>query len=295
MFSPERSPHRPRALIRGIAFAAVLLAGCSPLLLLRGTDGEQPLRVQTDIAYGTLPRQRLDIYAGESASAGRPVIIFFYGGAWQRGDRWKYRFAGEALAADGYVAVVPDYRVYPDVRFPDFVRDGAKAVAWVRANIDRVGGDPSRIYLMGHSAGAHIAALLALDTSYLQTEGLSPKDLCGFIGLAGPYDFLPLRSERLKDVFGDNGDPAALALTQPIHFATAQAPPALLLTGADDRVVHPGNTERLAERLQASGALVTEKLYPDLGHPGVVLALSTALRHLAPVREDISRFIGATP
>ncbi len=270
-----------------------LAAGCSPLLLLSGTHGDPLVHVQTDIAYGALDRQRLDLYAQESAPRGRPVVVFFYGGAWQRGARWKYRFVGEALAADGTVAVVPDYRVYPEARFPDFVRDGAKAVAWVRANVGRFGGDPSRIFLMGHSAGAHIAALLALDARYLQAEGLSPRDLRGLIGLAGPYDFLPLRRERLKDIFGDTGDPEKLLTTQPIHFASRQAPPALLLTGAEDGVVQPRNTERLAERLRAVGADAAAKAFPDLGHPGIILALSTAFRHLAPVREDISRFIGA--
>ena len=287
------SPAVRRGAWLGLVVAACLAAGCSPLLLLNGTDGDRPLRAQRDIAYGPLHRQRLDIYALESAASNRPVIVFFYGGAWQRGERWKYRFVGEALAADGAVAVVPDYRVYPEARFPDFVRDGARAVAWVRENIGRFGGDPSRIYLMGHSAGAHIAALLALDARYLQGEGLSPRDLRGFIGLAGPYDFLPLRSERLKDVFEDTGDPGRLAATQPINFASPQAPPSLLLTGASDGVVRPSNTQRLAERLHAAGAVVTEKVYPDLGHPGIILALSTALRHLAPVREDIAHFIAA--
>src|ERR1700744_5976030 len=176
-----------------------------------------------DIPYSAGSRHKLDVFQPRSA-AGAPIVIFFYGGGWRSGRKTMYGFAGRALARRGYVAVLPDYRVYPDAKYPDFLDDGAHAVRWVKDNAAKIGGDPASIFLMGHSAGAHIAAMLSLDARWLAKVGLAPgRDIAGFIGLAGPYDFLPLRDEIYLTIFGGNRPE-----TQPICHVTPGAPPALL-------------------------------------------------------------------
>jgi acetyl esterase/lipase len=170
-----------------IAALSLLGVGCSVLSAVNAVSSESGVEVHPGQHYGPLARQGVDVYTPkQAAEQPRAVVIFFYGGGWQTGSKGEYRFAGEALAAQGFVAVVPDYRVYPEVRFPLFLEDGAGAVRWVHDHIQEFGGDPQRVFLMGHSAGAHIAAMLALDPRYLAAQGLAPKDLRGFIGVAGP-------------------------------------------------------------------------------------------------------------
>lgn len=246
--------------------------------------------VSHSIAYATHSRHRLDICRPAGATAA-PVVVFFYGGAWRSGNRGLYRYVAKALARRGYVAVVPDYRVYPEVRYPDFLDDAAAAVRWVKDNISGFGGDPGKIFLKGHSAGAHIAAMLALDARWLRSVGLEPgRDIAGLIGLAGPYDYLPLRDETLKVIFGGADRPE----TQPIFHVAPGAPPALLITGRRDRLVEPGNSERLAARLVAAGNAATVKIYRRVGHYVVVAAMAPVLRIFAPVLRDVDEFIAAT-
>ena len=177
------------------------------------------------------------------------------------------------------------------MRFPTFVEDGAAAVAWVRRNIGRFGGEPRQIHLMGHSAGAHIAALLALDQRYLAAAGIEPGTLESLVGLAGPYDFLPLKGATLKRIFAVDD----MAESQPITFADGNAPPALLLHGENDRTVLPANSEHLAAALDAAGNQVELKLYANLDHVALVAALAAPLRWLAPVLDDVTAFLRATP
>jgi len=217
-------------------------------------------------------------------------VVFFYGGAWRRGHRSKYRAVGRALARRGIVTVIPDYRLYPRTRFPGFVHDGAEALAWTVERIAAYGGDPERIVLMGHSAGAHLAALLALDGRYLETAGSSADVIRGVVGLAGPYDFQPIRDPAVREVFGSAADQPC---SQPIHFARQDAPPFLLLTGGRDRTVGPGNSKRLWRRLNAAGGRAGLVFYQRLGHVGVLLALTPMLRWLGPVHEDVLRFVDA--
>ncbi len=187
------------------------------------------------------------------------------------------------------MAVIADYRLYPEIRFPAYMQDAAAAVAWAHANAARFGGDPHRLFLMGHSAGGQIVALLALDPSYLGEVDLSPQhDLCGVIGLAGPYDFLPLHSATLEKIFGPEPE-----RSQPINFVSAQAPPMLLLAGSDDDTVDPANTLRLAARLRAAGGAVEEKIYPGVGHKTLIGAFSGPLAFVAPVRDAVLRFVAA--
>jgi len=244
------------------------------------------------IAYGEGPRRRLDIYRPKRAS-GAPVIVFFYGGSWQRGRKETYRFVGRALARWGYVAVIPDYRVYPDVRYPGFIEDGAAAVAWTAARIAEAGGDPETIFLMGHSAGAYIAAMLAVDPAWTGKRDRNlPSRIAGLIGISGPYDFLPIVDPRLQAVFGG----PAVTETQPIAHVGRRPPPALLIAGDRDRIVDPANSSRMAKRLAAAGGVVTLARYRFIGHVLAIaaFALPWLFSPLAPMRRDITRFIAGT-
>jgi acetyl esterase/lipase len=269
------------------AVLAALLSACSPVTVLNAVAPTRSLTITQDVPYGTRPRQRLDVYAPARRDA--PVVVFLYGGGWVDGEKGQYRFLGASLAARGYLTVVPDYRVYPEVRFPGFVQDGAAAVAWTYANIARYGGDPSRIVLMGHSAGAQIAALLTLDRQWLRADGLDPDHtIAGMIGLAGPYDFLPLNDPELETIFAPAGD---LRLTQPITFARGDAPPMFLASGASDDTVWPRNTLHLTAAMQAQGGAVEMKLYRGASHRLIVGAMAGPLRWTVPVLRDVTRFL----
>jgi acetyl esterase/lipase len=240
--------------------------------------------VAKDISYAG---RRLDVYAPKSA-ASAPVVIFFHGGGWEAGAKEDDRFVAGALVRRGYVAVVPDYGLYPEVRYPAFLQDAAQAVAWAKASAARY---PDRIFLLGHSAGAYNAAMLSLDRRWLAEAGLDPRrDLAGWIGLSGPYDFLPLRSVALKAIFGP---PDHWPQTQPITHATGDGPPALLATGRDDLVVDPGNTHRLAARLRALGGEAEVVIFPNLSHQTIIAALARPQRFLGPVLDDVTRFVAS--
>ncbi len=264
-----------------------LLGACSPLSLLNATIPTSELVQVQDVAYGSLPRQKLDIYQPKSARQPLPVIVFFYGGGWDSGEKGDYLFAAEALAEKGFLVVVPDYRIYPEVQFPAFLDDCARAVAWTLAHIADYGGDPSRLFLMGHSAGAYNAVMLALDEDYLKAAGATPADIQGVVALSGPYDFLPLTSDRLRQIFSAED----MAETQPVTFARGDAPPMLLLAGTADETVRPANTERLARKIAAKGGQADMKLYDGLGHAGAVLALTALFEGKAPVLKDSITFL----
>ncbi len=241
---------------------------------------------EADIAYGPAARQRLDVYKPERGDA-RPIVVFWYGGGWTRGAKSSYRFVGAALAEAGYVAVLPDYRLYPDVKFPAFIEDGAAAVRWARDNAQRIGGDPHRIYLAGHSAGAHTAAMLALDSRFLRRAGVDRAAVRGWIGLSGPYVLTP-NTPALNDIFGAPFGPADW---RPIEFVAADSPPALLLHSRGDRIVWASHAERLAEALHAAGVPVDFRLLPDGAHPDTVAAFSRPVRGRAPTLAAIRGFI----
>lgn len=237
--------------------------------------------------YGARPRQRLDVYRPRHA-AKAPVLVFFYGGSWQRGSRDLYRFVGASLAAQGIVTVVPDYSIFPPARFPMFVEDAARAVRFTRESAAQWGSDPSRLVLMGHSAGAYIAAMLSFDPQWLGQVGLNAQtDLAAFIGLAGPYDFLPIQSRTLRTIFGG----ANRAETQPISFVTGKEAPALLITARRDPLVSLQNSRRLAEKIHVHGGVVEERCYRGVGHLTLIGAFAPALRVLAPVLRDVTEFV----
>ena len=250
---------------------------------------------RADIAYGADPQQRLDVYLPDARSAGpRPLVVFFYGGRWETGDKREYRFVGAALASLGYVAVLPNYRHYPRVKLPGFMDDAAHAGLWAVAHAAELGADPNRIYLMGHSAGAHMAALVTLDPRYFvaAAAGRPEPPIAGVIGLSGPYDFLPLTESDLEDMFGP---PACYPESQPINFVHAGAPPMLLVQGLADRLVWPKNSINLAAALRAKDVEVTLRLYPKLSHADTAAALSIPGRGRAPVLAEIEAFVSRPP
>jgi acetyl esterase/lipase len=267
-----------------LAGLAGLLSSCSPATLLNATVSRQGYTREADIAYGSAPRQKLDLYRPDKPRADGKTVIFFYGGSWDSGSKNDYLFVAQALAANGYTVVIPDYRLYPAVRFPAFVDDGARAVRWTT---DRVGTD--KVFVMGHSSGAHIALMLAANTPYLAAAGVDRLKLGGAIGLAGPYDFLPLTSAKLIEIFGGANNPQIEAIT----FAKAPLPAALLIHGTADTTVYPRNSQNLAAAWRAAGAPVELKLYPDVGHVDVVAAFSGLLGGRAPSRADVLAWLDA--
>jgi acetyl esterase/lipase len=273
-----------------------ILAFTSPPRLLSLYDraaggGAGARQVAEGVAFGT-HGQALDIWAPEGAAsdADLPVVIFWYGGGWAKGDRTAYAFAGRALANQGFLVVIPDYRKVPQVRFPAFLDDGAEAVAWVEDNIGRYGGDPARLAFMGHSAGAYQAIMLALDSKRLVAAGADPSNVKAAVGLSGPYDFYPFDSPRSIAAFSQWPQPEE---TQLIAFARADAPPLLLVTSEGDETVRPRNTNNLAAKLRELGAPVEVINYGPLDHEEVVMALSKPFRSKGPVLADSAWFLKA--
>jgi acetyl esterase/lipase len=250
-----------------------------------------PYRRSADQAYGADPRQRLDVYVPtETTASPVPLVVFWHGGRWSSGDKAEYRFVGSALAELGLATVVPNYRCYPQVKLAGFMDDAARAACWAAAHAADFGADPGRLYLMGHSAGAHMAALLSLDPRYFAALGAAAPPIAGVIGLSGPYDFLPLREADVQDMFGP---PELYPLSQPIRFVHRGAPPMLLIHGAKDTLVSPWNSRNLAAALALLGMPVTLKLYAEKGHGDTVAALSVPGRRRGPTLADIAEFIAA--
>ena len=284
-----------RARVATALLALGALAACSAPSLLSGLDrltpgGDGAHRVAGAIPFGPDPRLKLDVYAPDarSSAAPLPVVIFFYGGGWVAGSRGGYAFAGKGYASKGFIAVVPNYRLVPGVRFPTFVEDSALAVKWARDNVAKYGGDPKRISLAGHSSGAYNAAMIALDRHYLTDIGVDPGIVRAAALLAGPYDFYPFTEIRGRDALGQWPRPSE---TQPISFARADAPPMLLAAGTADDVVKPRNSEALAARLKQLGALVELRLYPGKSHVDLAMSLSRPFRGKTPALADSAAFL----
>jgi acetyl esterase/lipase len=275
-----------RALLAGVA--ATFVAGCSGLgYVVANTAtifGHYDL--STGHAYGEDVRQRLDVYSPVRAS-NRPVVSFWHGGSWTSGRRGLYRFVGAALAERGFVTVLPDYRLFPPTKFPLFLEDGARAIAWVQQHAQEFGGDPRRIVLMGHSAGAHEAAFLAYDRELLLKAGVNPQWIVGFVGLSGPYALEP-NSEILNTIFAS---PYTETQWQPVRYVTAQSPPTFLAHGMADDVVSIRHAEKLRDALLANHVRVETEFYPGKGHADTAAGFSIPGRGRTPVLEQSVRFI----
>jgi acetyl esterase/lipase len=251
-------------------------------------------KLTQDTSYGALPRHKLDVYTPIQAApkGGYPVVVFFYGGAWNRGEKADYKFVGEALASHGILTLVADYRLYPEVRYPEFLNDCAMALAYGLQKAESLNGNPKRVFVMGHSAGAYNASMLALDSRWLKTVGHLPAELAGFIGLAGPYDFLPMTNTDTQPVFFHPNYPAG---SQTIDYVSASAPRTFLGAAKEDNLVNPQrNSVGLHDRLKAAGAPVTLQMYDRVNHITLVAALGAPFRWLGPVLDDVVLFVNST-
>jgi acetyl esterase/lipase len=286
-FAPEGCSAR-RRLLAGLAAGTLAACDRAAFLAANVPAAFGAYHRRTDVSYGEASAHRLDVYVPTASVARpRPLVVFWHGGRWTFGDKAQYRFVGAALAEIGCIAVLPNYRHYPAVHLAGFMDDAARAALWAAENAAALGADPGRLHLMGHSAGAHLAALVTLDTRYFEARGGVPP-IAGLIGLSGPYDFLPLREDDVKDMFGP---PARYGESQPIEFVRAGAPPALLIHGLRDETVWPKNTRNLATALAARGVPVRLELYPGCGHADTVAALSSVARGRAPTLAQVAQFI----
>lgn len=289
---------KPRlsALLASSALMATLaLAACSPVNLLNRVVPSDTYAFEDGIAYGREARQKLDVYrplpATLPAVGARPLVVFFYGGSWTHGDRASYKFVGEALASQGAVVVVPDYRLSPQATYPVFVRDSALAVKWAIDNAVRLGADPNQIYVMGHSSGGYNAAMVALDARWLHEVGASPKQLAGWIGMAGPYDFLPIGNPDAQVAFNWPDTPPD---SQPMAHVSASAPRTLLMSASKDKLVDPvRNTRQMADRLRAVGVPVQMREFDNLNHITLIGAVAGPLEWIGgPVMPPLLEFLG---
>ena len=266
----------------------LLLAGCSSTQFLVANAPTQFDRIDrhANLPYGQDPRQRLDVYAPRQG-ANCPVVIFWYGGSWVKGKKSDYRFVGTTLAERGFVAVLPDYRLYPQVSFPAFDEDGARAVAWVEQHVQEFGGDPHHIVLMGHSAGGHTAAFLAFNHEFLRKFGADPDSIAGLVGLSGTYVLVPETATE-RATFPP---PYTEADWQPIRFVDAHSPPTLLLHGTDDKEVLPQEAVELRDAMLRDHLRVELHLYPHRGHGDTVASFAPVARWRTPALRDTITFI----
>lgn len=265
----------------------VALAACSPRHFAERVALGSDTRARSAVAYGDGPRQLLDVYRPRAKPSSASVIVFLYGGRWTSGTRRDYAALAGALTSRGWVVVIPDYRLYPEVRFPAWIDDGAKAVRWTFGNISRFGGDTTRVFVIGHSAGGHTAALLALDETYLRSAGVRPGSVRGFVSIAGP----------VATTWTDRGDQAVMGpserwtATYPATFIGGTEPPLLLLHGTGDKTVSYLNSVRLASLIRERGGCAAVRTYPATGHIGIILAAMFPSLSSASVLDDISRFV----
>ena len=293
-----------RTLILTVVIVVALLLGAAGALqfaiarngpavldtLDRIVGGERDVERLPVVRYGKHPAQKLYIHrpATPEGPAALPVLVFIHGGSWRSGDPEDYNFLGRNLASRGMVVVNAGYRLDEDGRWPTMLEDSAAAVSWVQENIATHGGDPDRVYLMGHSAGAYNVAMLGLDEQWLRNEGLSGDAVKGVIGLAGPYDFYPFDSDSTKAAFGDAPEPEA---TQPINHVRGDAPPLLLIHGAQDTLVKPRNTRALKSAMERTGGPVTARYYAEMDHNAPLLALAEPWLSRRDVADTVSDFV----
>ena len=276
-----------------MTFLVSLLSGCSGTgtRLVDALTPSSGYSATTDIAYGEGPRRKLDVYVPATLAPGAraPVVVFFYGGSWRFGRKADYRFVADGLTSKGIVAVIADYRVFPEVSYPDFIDDTAAAVAWTHREIARFGGDTDRIFIAGHSAGAYDAAMVAFDPRWLAKYDLTPKQFRGFVGLAGPYNFLPIVDGGVKEVFHWPDTPPD---SQPINHVSRDSMPALLIAARNDTFVYPTvNTEPMGAKLEAAGVDVTVSIHTGVNHITLMGAMARPLRFLAPVEREFTGFV----
>lgn len=268
-----------------------MLCGCTSteLLLVNSLASFDDHRIIKELTYDQHTLNRLDLYLPAKPKQNAATVIFYYGGCWggcETLDKTNYQFVAQALTAKGYRVVIPDYRHHPEVKFDGMMRDIAQSVIWTHQHIADFGGDPEQIFLMGHSAGAHLAAMLTLNEHYLPTE--IHKSLKGFIGLAGPYDFLPFTEAYQPIIFGP---PEKYAASQPINYVDGNEAPLMLLFGRNDQAVKPSNVASLKAHVQKARGCVETHEYQDLDHIELLAALTIPFQNQDDVYRDIIDFL----
>lgn len=274
------------AAIAGLLFSA-LLGACSSLQVLNAMAPQSGYRPTLDVTFDPAHDLKLDVYTPDGARDA-PVVVFFHGGRWESEDKKDYQFVGATLAQQGFVTVIPNYRLYPQVRYPAFVDDSARAVAWVHAHIGSYGGSPEKIVVMGYASGAYNAAMLALNPAFMKKAGGNRDWIRGMIGIAGPYDILPIIDPDLRDIFGP---PERFAQTQPVFWVDGHNPPLLLMASQADHVVSVNSTLELYDRVAKANGPVEKVIYPDLSHQKIIAVLSTALSGQADVLFNVVHFV----
>ena len=254
-----------------ISIFIFLSTGCSPFKVADILSPYSDYKLNADVSYGTLGRQKLDVYTPTKTPISDDIIVFIYGGSWRSGEKSNYRFIAQPFADAGFIAIVPNYRLYPEVRFPEFNNDVAKAIAWVHRNFSN-SEDLKNIILVGHSAGAHIAALISLNPNYLGAEGLSPSIIKSWVSLAGPLAFNPLKTKSIRPIFETIKNDIKQA--QPINFVSKNSPPALLLHGKEDTTVYEKNSLLMAKACENKGVITLQKSFKNLGHAGLLLSIT---------------------
>jgi acetyl esterase/lipase len=276
-------------LLRFITAALGLFGrGRSPAMLFNLMVPRRGYRAVRDIAYREGSRAGFDLYLPLTVEADVPTVLFFYGGGFRAGRKSEYRVVGEALATLGIIVAVADYPIDPEARFPNFLEDAARAVAKLHAVLPDHGGDPTRLFLAGHSAGAYISVMLAADERWLASVGAPRAWIRGVIGIAGMYGARPGRDSVSRAIFGPEREEI-----QPIAFIRGDAPPMLIVVGAEDGAEQVASARALAARIREAGGRVEEIVYPRVGHSGIILSLARPFRRRAPLRTDIVRFVRA--
>ncbi|MGI9423119.1 MAG: alpha/beta hydrolase [Hyphomicrobiaceae bacterium] len=250
---------------------------------------ERNVSIERGVLFGPHSRHQLDLYAPPVSREAyqRPILLFLYGGGWTSGERACYSFVGSAFAARGITTVIPDYRLYPQVRYPEFNHDATLAYRWIARNL--MNGTPRPVILMGHSAGAHIATTIAYDASYLQVPESGLPRASGVIALSGPYAFDPTTWPTTEQIFATAPDPHT---PRPIFHVDSRSPSTLLIYGLRDTVVQPENARELQSKLQACGVAARLLEYRNLGHIGPITTLLRFSRWRAPVLRECLAFIG---
>ena len=272
-----------------IVLSSVLLSACSSTglyLLNSSIKFKSEHSVSANIQYGEQEWQQLDLHIPSAVGgSARPVLVFFYGGSWYTGKKEQYFFAADAFARLGYLVVIPDYQKAPDAKFPQFIEDGAAAIAWVKNNIGEYGGDPAQVFVAGHSAGAHLGGLLLSDAHYLARYNLKLTDIKGFAGMAGPYNFTPTDPKFVKVFGAENFDKMKM-----MNFVDGDEPPMLLMHGLKDNTVGVANKDASIERLKAAGVSYKDVEYNDASHIGILLSLTPRFTHQASTVHDMDQF-----
>ncbi len=288
----DRIPHRPirRRFLKTItAMASVgALNGCT-YALSRISQAQSASQVRPDLSYGPLKRHKLDLYLPAGSAADTPLVLFLYGGGWRWGNKERYGFVGHPLADRGLAVAIADYRLFPDVTFPAFNEDGARAAVWLWENRSALGLGGGPIHMAGHSAGAHIAVTLGLDNSYLEKAGSDRSIIGRIVGLAGPYAVYPSRLRGIRDIFPLSGPDEDKA--RPLSLADASAPPMLLLHGDGDGIVAARNSKEMAAAQTAAGGDAEARIYAGAGHREIIGAFAPLLEHLAPTLNDTAAFL----